>query len=104
MRPSIVLSEVLKRPTSVLGSKFSRRADRSPPAIFCAVTSTASSGFILSLITCRAAKPISNKTMKPINRNTRPMRCVVLSKSANDCATTTLPIAEGSTCVTTLKS
>ena len=51
MRESIWFSDVLRRPTSVPGSKLSRRADRSPAAIFSAVTSIFFSGFILIFIT-----------------------------------------------------
>ena len=104
IRESIVFSEVLSRPTSVSGSKFSRRAERSPAAIFSAVASIFSSGFILNLITCREAKAINIRTRPPIKRKTTPIRCVVLSKSLNDCATITEPSEDGKTVVATRKS
>ena len=48
------------------------------------VASTFSNGLILILITWRAAKAIRNRTRKPISKKIRPIRCVVLSKSARD--------------------
>ena len=77
MRESIVLSDVLRRPTSVSGSKFSKRADRSPAAIFSAVSSIFSSGRILILITCLEAKAIKKRTKSPIITKTTPIRLVV---------------------------
>ena len=79
IRESIVLREVLKRPTSVSGSKLSRRADKSPAAIFSAVSSIFSNGRIPTLITCRDAKAIKSKTKLPMIKNTEPICRVVLS-------------------------
>ena len=104
IRESIWFSEVLNRPTSVSGSKFSRRADRSPAAIFSAVASILVSGFMPILITCREANAINKSTRPPIIRKTTPILWVVLSNSLKDCATITEPRDEGKTVVATRKS
>ena len=104
IRESIVFSDVLKRPTSVSGSKLSRRADRSPAAIFSAVSSIFCSGRIPTLTTWRDAIAMKSKTKLPIIKNTEPICLVVLSKSARDCATITDPSDDGKTVVATRKS
>jgi hypothetical protein len=72
-----MFSEVLKRPTSVSGSKFSRRADKSPAAIFSAVSSIFTSGRIEILITCLEAKAVKRSTTSPMITKTTPIRLVV---------------------------
>ena len=104
IRESIWLSDVLSRPTSVSGSKFSKRADKSPAAIFSAVASILASGFIPIFITCPEANAINKRTTPPMIKKTTPILPVVLSKSLKDCATITEPRDEGRTVVATRKS
>ena len=104
IRESIALSEVTNRPTSVSGLASGRRADKSPAAIFSAVSSTATSGRKPTLITIREANPIRRSAIMPIKTKTIRKREVVSSTPANDWATKTEPNADGNTRAKTRKS
>ena len=104
IRESIALSEVTNRPTSVSGFESGKRADKSPAAIFSAVSSTATSGRKPTLITMREANPINKSAIRPMKIKTTRKRAAVSSTPDNDCATKTEPIADGNTRAKTRKS
>ena len=64
-------------PTSVLGFAIGIRADKSPAAIACAVSSTATSGRRPRSITFREANPMIRSAIKPIR----------MKKNCNFCVT-----------------
>ena len=97
IRVSIVLSEVVSRPTSVSGFAAGRRAERSPAAIASAVSSTFSSGLSPNAIIHREINAIAKSAIKPKIKNKNLSLVKVLSTSANELATTTLPIPVGKT-------
>ena len=84
IRESIALSEVTNRPTSVSGLASGKRADKSPAAIFSAVSSTATSGRKPTLITMREAKPIKRRAIRPMKTKTTRKRAAVSSTPDND--------------------
>ena len=84
IRESIALSEVTKRPTSVSGLASGRRADKSPAAIFSAVSSTATSGRNPTRITMREANPIKRRAIRPMKTKTTRKREAVSSTPDND--------------------
>ena len=95
IRESIVFSEVVKRPTSVDGLASGSRAERSPPAIFSAVSSTSESGLSPTLIIVRDAIAIRPTMTKPIRKKSHCSRESVRSTSLRDCAIATEPRLEG---------
>ena len=97
MRPNIVFNEVVNRPTSVFGLAAGRRADRSPPAIASAVSSTRSNGLSEIAIIQRETKPTASNAKIPRIKKKNPNLCKVRSTSANEFATTTLPKPVGKT-------
>ena len=100
----MVLSEVVNRPTSVSGFAAGNRADKSPPAIASAVSSTASSGLSPIATIHLDAIAIINNAIRPNvkNRNLNLLR--VWSTSASELATITLPNPVGSSCASALTS
>ena len=95
MRPNIVLSAVVNRPTSVSGLAAGKRADKSPPAMASAVSSTCSSGLSEIAIIQRETKPTAVKASKPKIKKKNPNLCKVRSTSASELATTTVPSPVG---------
>ena len=96
IRVSIVLRDVVKRPTSVVGFASGRRAERSPAAICSAVSSTSESGLRPTLIIVRDASAISPTITNPIRKKSHCRRESVRSTSLSDCAIATEPRFEGS--------
>ena len=92
----MVLSDVVKRPTSVVGFASGSRAERSPAAIFSAVSSTSESGLRPTLIMVRDASAISPTMTKPIRKKSHCKRESVRSTSLSDCAIATEPRFDGS--------
>ena len=95
MRANIVFSAVVNLPTSVSGLAAGRRADKSPPAIASAVSSTCSSGLSEIAIIQRETNPTAVNAIKPRIKKKNPNLCRVRSTSASELATTTLPSPVG---------
>ena len=100
----MVLSAVVNLPTSVSGLAAGRRADRSPPAIASAVSSTFSSGLRPNAIIQRETKAIVRSAINPKIKNKNLSWRRVLSTSANELATITTPMPVGNDCANALTS
>ena len=95
IRESIALSEVVRRPTSVVGLASGRRAERSPAAIWAAVSSTVESGLSPTLIIVRDATAISPTMTRPIRKKSHCTRLRVRSTSLSDCPMAIEPRFDG---------
>ena len=97
MRPNMMLSDCVRRPTSVDGLNSGRRADKSPSAIAAAVTSTSNNGCRLIPINQRETKPMTMSTAMLISKKSQLSSCSVLSTLESETATTTDPKSDGNT-------
>ena len=95
MRESIVFSEPVKRPTSVLELTSGSRADKSPSAIAAAVSSIWLSGLRVNLIRDLATIPIEIKTIMLISINIPVSPATVFSTLSKATEITTVPSPDG---------